>query len=214
MSPDLADLPFKNPYALSGSWLHIVLPNAYPTPVTFVANASDAELLAPHRWRLIQDKVVTVVTGSDGGYLTCSAANIILRQPRTVSIENVNGDPLDLRRVNLSKPSVRSTQVPSTITAHGQVAHIHLKDGLVAIVDREDLPHVSGFSWIVVGKEREQGERLYVQALVRPEDGSRKTTVLLQRHVLRLPVGDRTKIHFADGDRLNFRKANLLVEDD
>lgn len=81
---------------------------------------------------------------------------------------------------------------------------IPLSQGKFAVVDEEDLPLVSGYSWHVYHKPKD--DRWYATAwdTTQPRAGRKKITM----HAL---IAGRTFVDHKDGDGLNNRRENLRL---
>ena len=91
------------------------------------------------------------------------------------------------------------------ITIIGNVAHIPLTRGMVAIVDAEDFHLVDGRKW----SAKVDGEHVYASSNGRDNRGQRKT-LRLHRHILGV-TSSGVEIDHIDGNGLNNRRENLRI---
>lgn len=199
----------KNDARVQGDRLILLLPT-YPDRSELHCDLSDLPLIAPHRWRLAGNRVVTTLHDPEIGHeVAVEIANVLLQRPRHEQCPHRDGNPVDARRVNLAAPRLPHVAEPTPHSVTGDSAALYLPCGSVAELDASDLPRVLPYRWHAVNKDRETGSATSVRAYRVTEHGH--SPVLLHRLILDIPQGAHVPVQFSDGNRLNFRKSNLII---
>lgn len=193
------DITTKNPVAIADH-LYIALTNV-PVPVYATASIEDLPVLANHRWRYINEQVVTTVLTDAGYEAPIAIQNVLLGKKRDAVTGLRNGLYLDARRSNLI--GFKSTGKPNRITINRDVATIHTADGTVTI-DAADVPLVKNYQWSLV-----TNGKLMIRAQAKTPKGR---TTMIQLPRLLLGATSPTKaVTYLNGDRTDCRRANLVL---
>lgn len=87
----------RNEFELDGDILRIFIHSPKLGSLIVLADASDFELLAPHRWYADKTRTLTYIKSSTGGRLS----RLIMNCPKGMLVDHCNRNTLDNRRTNL-----------------------------------------------------------------------------------------------------------------
>ena len=184
--------------------LFVELTNVEPH-VFFTGSLEDQPMIESHRWRYINEQVVTTVIG-DGMEMRATIESLMCDADRKTVMIHRNGNRLDYTRENLTFMVRASKQ--NTIVRSGDAALVLLPNAQTATIDLEDINKVRPYYfrfWYDKGRQRG-----IIYAHLHDSSGNtvRRT---LARCVLNLnPKDSRTIVHL-NGDTFDCRKSNLRI---
>jgi hypothetical protein len=191
----------KNQIYEDGDKIYIKLTNIVPE-VFISASCEDLDLISEHRWRLISTQVITTIP-SGTIEITQTLDSILTGISRKKTVRKINGNLLDYTRRNISLTQRSSNQI---IDNDKDTSYLIVKGVPPIIIDKEDVIQIEKFYWTNI---KIKGEDTLL-TVYREDDKSRRRQ--LARYILGLSITDSRVIWYANGDRFDCRKQNLMLK--
>ena len=189
----------KNAYTSDADYLYVVVPiitsGHTQCSTVFTASRQDTELLAPHRWRVVNGDVVTLM-----GTAVVPLTKVLLNIPRGTVPHQRDGNKMNYSRRNLR---LGANVKENEVLVNGDYAYITLPDTQLVIIDSIDAERVSRFFWKSFTIRGEQVVRTHYK------EGNGWKKMELGRFIT--GYHGRKSIEYLDGDHLNCRRTNLYT---
>ena len=177
----------------------ILLHTSSDTDIT--ASVCDIEALAPYRWRIIADRVVTTLP-SDKGYETLATVeHIIYGIAREKTLPRRNKIAADITRSNVL---LSASRVDNPIIEDGDTSYLILPNAMMVLVDTADVPLISQYRWY--SSNTKNGP-----VVLSRTTGDHARTIQLNRLILGILHDTRKNCWFMSSDKLDMRRSNMVI---
>lgn len=169
--------------------------------VVVTGSVGDIDIWNSHRWRLVNDEVVTTV--HNGEYeVPISAGNVLLGLSKSAHVVRRTQNPYDYRReVFTLTPTNRN----NSILTKGDVSYLVTTDGKTVRLDTADVEKVRNYVWTT--HTNNTSTSIYTRTTI---SGTTKR-LQLARLILGLPLGSHVRVRHRNGDVYDVRRENLEI---